>query len=182
MLFKACHHRVCLTKSWNELRFFFLYWLSSRFDFSAKPTRKIRKNYFECWWMQKFFFLMNIFVCVQGIDFNPKSCSARILTGAWWFFALIMIASYTANLAAFLTTKRLTSPIEDVEALSKQSEIKYGCLSGGSTQQFYSVLNSLYLHHSLSVVLYSLSLSFFNVMPISHSTQIYSSVSINFII
>ena len=98
---------------------------------------------------------------MQGIDFNPKSCSARILTGAWWFFALIMIASYTANLAAFLTTKRLTSPIEDVEALSKQSEIKYGCLSGGSTQQFYSVLNSLYLHHSLSVVLYSLSLSLF---------------------
>ena len=77
----------------------------------------------------------------QGIDFNPKSCSARIVVGAWWFFALIMISSYTANLAAFLTTKRLTSPIEDVEALSKQSEIKYGCLNGGSTQQFFQVIN-----------------------------------------
>jgi hypothetical protein len=50
-----------------------------------------------------------------------------------------MISSYTANLAAFLTTKRLKSPIEDVEALSKQSEIKYGCLNGGSTKQFFRV-------------------------------------------
>ncbi len=65
--------------------------------------------------------------------------SARIVTGAWWFFALIMISSYTANLAAFLTTKRLTSPIEDVEALSKQGDIKYGCLDGGSTQAFFRV-------------------------------------------
>lgn len=48
-----------------------------------------------------------------------------------------MISSYTANLAAFLTTKRLTSPIEDAEDLSRQSEIKYGCLNGGSTQQFF---------------------------------------------
>ena len=73
----------------------------------------------------------------QGSDINPKSFSARILTGVWWFFALIMISSYTANLAAFLTTKRLSSPIEDVEGLSKQSEIKYGCLIDGSTQQFF---------------------------------------------
>jgi glutamate receptor, ionotropic, invertebrate len=75
-----------------------------------------------------------------GIDFNPQSNSTRVLTGAWWFFALIMISSYTANLAAFLTTKRLTSPVENAEGLSKQSEIKYGCLIDGSTQQFYRVL------------------------------------------
>lgn len=80
-----------------------------------------------------------------GIDYNPKSISARILTGAWWFFALIMISSYTANLAAFLTTKRLISPIEDVEALSKQSEIKYGCLISGSTEQFFRVFYTLYI-------------------------------------
>jgi hypothetical protein len=50
-----------------------------------------------------------------------------------------MISSYTANLAAFLTTKRLTSPIEDVEALSKQREIKYGAVANGATQQFFRV-------------------------------------------
>jgi hypothetical protein len=45
-----------------------------------------------------------------------------VLIGSWWFFSLIMIASYTANLAAFLTTKRLKSPIDDIEALAKQTE------------------------------------------------------------
>jgi hypothetical protein len=33
-----------------------------------------------------------------------------------------MIASYTANLAAFLTTQRLESPIDDIEALAKQTK------------------------------------------------------------
>jgi ionotropic glutamate receptor len=35
----------------------------------------------------------------------------------WWFFTLIMISSYTANLAAFLTIDRLDSPIASVQEL-----------------------------------------------------------------
>ncbi|CAF4534241.1 unnamed protein product, partial [Rotaria magnacalcarata] len=46
---------------------------------------------------------------------------------------------YTANLAAFLTTIRLKSPIDDIEALAKQTGIKYGALKGGSTEQFFRV-------------------------------------------
>ena len=41
----------------------------------------------------------------------------------WFFFALIMIASYTANLAAFLTVETLERPIESVEE-SDESAIK----------------------------------------------------------
>ncbi|CAF4702986.1 unnamed protein product, partial [Rotaria sp. Silwood2] len=73
----------------------------------------------------------------QTIDYGPRSLSTRVLIGSWWFFSLIMIASYTANLAAFLTTERLKSPIDDIEALAKQTEIKYGPLKGGSTEQFF---------------------------------------------
>ncbi len=81
-----------------------------------------------------------------GIDINPSACSTRIVTGFWWFFALIIISSYTANLAAFLTSQRLTTPIEDVETLAKQTEIKYGCLAGGSTQQFFKVVFKIILN------------------------------------
>ncbi|ELU11963.1 hypothetical protein CAPTEDRAFT_183778 [Capitella teleta] len=55
----------------------------------------------------------------------------------WWFFTLIMISSYTANLAAFLTVERMTSPIENADDLSKQTEIKYGSVYGGSTMTFF---------------------------------------------
>ncbi|KAB7507987.1 Glutamate receptor ionotropic, kainate 2 [Armadillidium nasatum] len=47
----------------------------------------------------------------QGSDLNPKACSTRIVGGIWWFFTLIIISSYTANLAAFLTVERMITPI-----------------------------------------------------------------------
>lgn len=57
----------------------------------------------------------------------------------WWFFALIMLASYTANLAAFLTMERMDVSIGSAEDLAKQSKIKYGAVLGGSTMQFFKV-------------------------------------------
>ena len=75
----------------------------------------------------------------QGIDFAPKSISGRLVTCVWWFFTLILISSYTANLAAFLTATRMVSPIESAEDLAKQIEIQYGCVQGGATQAFFRV-------------------------------------------
>ena len=40
--------------------------------------------------------------------------------GIWWFFTLIIISSYTANLAAFLTVERMITPIENADDLSNQ--------------------------------------------------------------
>ncbi|XP_068247412.1 glutamate receptor ionotropic, kainate 2-like isoform X2 [Palaemon carinicauda] len=74
----------------------------------------------------------------QGTDQQPKAVSTRMVAGMWWFFTLIMISSYTANLAAFLTVERMESPIESAEDLAKQTKIKYGSLYGGSTWTFFS--------------------------------------------
>jgi ionotropic glutamate receptor len=60
----------------------------------------------------------------QGVDIVPKSTSGRLATSVWRFFTLIIISSYTANLAAFLTIERLEAPIEKVEDLAKQANIK----------------------------------------------------------
>uniref|UniRef100_A0A3B5L904 Glutamate receptor n=1 Tax=Xiphophorus couchianus TaxID=32473 RepID=A0A3B5L904_9TELE len=73
----------------------------------------------------------------QGCDISPRSLSGRIVGGVWWFFTLIIISSYTANLAAFLTVERMVSPIESAEDLAKQTEIAYGTLEGGSTKDFF---------------------------------------------
>ena len=75
----------------------------------------------------------------QGSDVNPRAVSTRIVGGTWWFFTLIIISSYTANLAAFLTVERMVSPIENVEDLAKQTDIAYGTRKSGSTFTFFRV-------------------------------------------
>nr|XP_015833571.1 PREDICTED: glutamate receptor ionotropic, kainate 2 isoform X1 [Tribolium castaneum] len=73
----------------------------------------------------------------QGSDLNPKATSTRIVGGIWWFFTLIIISSYTANLAAFLTVERMITPIESAQDLADQTDIAYGTLEGGSTMTFF---------------------------------------------
>ncbi|XP_064627054.1 glutamate receptor ionotropic, kainate 2-like isoform X3 [Lineus longissimus] len=72
-----------------------------------------------------------------GSEVAPRAYSTRICSGIWWFFTLIMISSYTANLAAFLTVERMISPIQSAEDLSKQTDIKYGTIINGSTYTFF---------------------------------------------
>ncbi|KAG5684282.1 hypothetical protein PVAND_013518 [Polypedilum vanderplanki] len=92
-------------------------------------------NILNCIW------LMMGSIMGQGSDILPKGSSTRIVTGMWWFFALIMLASYTANLAAFLTSDRLQSSINGAEDLAKQNVIKYGAVKGGSTMKFFQDSN-----------------------------------------
>ncbi|CAG9799702.1 unnamed protein product [Chironomus riparius] len=66
-----------------------------------------------------------------------EATSTRIVGCSWWFFSLIIISSYTANLAAFLTVERMITPIENAEDLAGQTEISYGTLESGSTMTFF---------------------------------------------
>ncbi|KAJ8298372.1 hypothetical protein KUTeg_024903 [Tegillarca granosa] len=73
----------------------------------------------------------------QGCDISPKAISGRIVGSVWWFFTLIIISSYTANLAAFLTVERMSTPIDSAEDLAKQTVIQYGSLDFGTTRDFF---------------------------------------------
>ncbi len=76
---------------------------------------------------------------ISGSELMPKALSTRILGGIWWFFTLIIISSYTANLAAFLTVERMDSPIDSADDLAKQTRIEYGTVRDGSTMTFFKV-------------------------------------------
>ena len=58
----------------------------------------------------------------------------------WWFFTLIMVSSYTANLAAFLTVESKFYAIKSVNDLSTNPYgITYGAKKGGATFSFFKV-------------------------------------------
>ncbi|KAM8869922.1 glutamate receptor ionotropic, kainate 5 isoform 2-T2 [Spinachia spinachia] len=78
----------------------------------------------------------------QGSEIMPRALSTRCVSGVWWAFTLIIISSYTANLAAFLTVQRMEVPIESPDDLADQTNIEYGTIHGGSTMTFF--MNSRY--------------------------------------
>eukprot|EP00062_Callorhinchus_milii_P016934 gi/632968815/ref/XP_007900736.1/ PREDICTED: glutamate receptor ionotropic, delta-2 [Callorhinchus milii] len=62
----------------------------------------------------------------QGGEVPYTTLATRMMMGVWWLFALIVISSYTANLAAFLTINRIETSIQSLQDLSKQTDIPYG--------------------------------------------------------
>jgi len=71
--------------------------------------------------------------------FYCRASSSRIVASVWYLFIIIIISSYTANLAAYLTAARMNSPINSVDDLAKQTAIKYGTRSSGTTKDFFRV-------------------------------------------
>ncbi|XP_026500303.1 glutamate receptor 1-like [Vanessa tameamea] len=67
----------------------------------------ILHNEFSIW--NSFWFSLGSFM-QQGSDVVPRSLSGRIVGTVWWFFALVLVCSYTANLAAYLIVERIAVP------------------------------------------------------------------------
>lgn len=97
----------------------------------------------------------------QGGGEAPQNLSGRVVAGSWWLFCFIVISSYTANLAAFLTVSRLEIPIESLDDLAKQYRIKYSPVDGTAEQTyfermayieelFYNIWKEMSLNDSLS--------------------------------
>ncbi|XP_066273511.1 glutamate receptor 2-like [Branchiostoma lanceolatum] len=73
----------------------------------------------------------------QGPETYPHSPSGRIIASLWWFVVVIIIATYTAKLAAFLTISRMDHPINSVEALANQIDVAYGTVSNSQPADFF---------------------------------------------
>ncbi|CAF4501442.1 unnamed protein product [Rotaria sp. Silwood1] len=71
---------------------------------------------------------------------TPRSFSARVLGMVWAGFAMIMVASYTANLAAFLVLDRpkaSISGINDARLRNPQEEFIYATVKGSSVDMYF---------------------------------------------
>ena len=66
----------------------------------------------------------------QGNCWMPVAQSGRIMVGAFWFFAVVVVATYTGNLIAFLAVNKVRLPFDTLESMVKQTSVKYGPASG----------------------------------------------------
>ena len=62
------------------------------------------------------------FELLQGTDSSDKSVTLKVVTLSWAFFIMIIIAAYTANLAAFLSREQLLFNVRDIHDC-----VKKGC-------------------------------------------------------
>ncbi|CAM4800832.1 unnamed protein product [Rotaria magnacalcarata] len=71
---------------------------------------------------------------------TPKSFSARVLGMVWAGFAMIMVASYTANLAAFLVLDRpeaSISGVNDARLRNPQDGFAYATVKGSAVDMYF---------------------------------------------
>ena len=79
-----------------------------------------------------------MFSCCAGCEIAPRAMSTRIVSTIWWFFTLIMISSYTANLAAFLTIQISSDNINSVEDLvNTVPQVKYGSVADSQIETYF---------------------------------------------
>ncbi|XP_020709243.2 ionotropic receptor 25a-like [Athalia rosae] len=144
----------------------FLMWVFDRWSpYSYQNNREKYKddeekrefNLKECLW-----FCMTS-LTPQGGGEAPKNLSGRLVAVAWWLFGFIIIASYTANLAAFLTVSRLETSIESLDDLSNQYKIQFAPLNNsyahryfarmaGIERRFYEIWKDMSLNNNFSEV------------------------------
>ncbi|XP_046568782.1 glutamate receptor-like [Haliotis rubra] len=68
----------------------------------------------------------------KGGAYLPKSESGRTVLSCWWLFAVIMAATYSGNLIAFLTDGREKTPFSSLAEMVQQDTYKWGFVGGTS--------------------------------------------------
>lgn len=117
---------------------FIFEWLSpAGLDQGKTPMREHKFSLFRSFWL----IWAMLFGAAVSAD-NPRGVSSRFLGNVWALFALVFLASYTANLAAFMITKesyydlsgiqdwRLTNPYKH-----KPRPFKFATVPNGSTEE-----------------------------------------------
>ena len=83
----------------------------------------------------------------QGGGETPKALSSRVLVAAYWLFVVLMLATFTANLAAFLTVERMQDTVKSLEELNRQSKINYTVLRDSPYLEYFQVNTVINVSH-----------------------------------
>ncbi|KAL3877864.1 hypothetical protein ACJMK2_035508 [Sinanodonta woodiana] len=115
---------------------FIFEWLSpSGLDHGKTPLREHKFSLFRSFWL----IWAMLFGASVSVD-NPRGVSSRFLANVWALFALVFLASYTANLAAFMITiddYYKLSGIQDWRLMNPTAvtpHFRFATVPGGSTE------------------------------------------------
>ncbi|XP_041354746.1 glutamate receptor 4-like [Gigantopelta aegis] len=87
----------------------------------------------------------------QGYTRTPRSLGGRLVACFWWIYVVFFLVTFTASLTNLL---RLGPNHQEVESyykirglqdLVKQSDVKYGMLKGGTTEQYFRFAHVAYI-------------------------------------
>ncbi|ESP03955.1 hypothetical protein LOTGIDRAFT_109845 [Lottia gigantea] len=101
------------------------------FSKNVEKREEFKFNLHESIW-----FVVGSITMAGGGD-PPRSFSARLLVAGFWFFSVIMMSTFTANLAAFLTVSRLGVTVSSLDDLAEQSDIKYSVVAESSVANYF---------------------------------------------
>jgi len=98
-----------------------------------------------------------------GVDFHVTTAAGRLLTAGLYVISLVFVATYTANLASYLTIKQVQQIVSGVDEV-KQGKVPFnriGIRPGSSFESYY---------------LREISHGVKNYYPLSSSRELYSSL------
>lgn len=84
-------------------------------------------------------FCYSCFLFLAGNDAGMASWPLKIASGVWSLCVLILVAAYTANLAAFLTTSRMSDQFQNFEEVLNIPGLKIGTVNNSSVYDFIKV-------------------------------------------
>ena len=86
-------------------------------------------------------YIIKLSVHITGSEYHPLSFASRTIVVAWWFVVLVLISSYTTQLAASLTNDRISREINSVNDLTNQDYVQYGTVNNTEVEELFSSSN-----------------------------------------
>ncbi|XP_025833055.1 ionotropic receptor 25a isoform X2 [Agrilus planipennis] len=124
-----------------------IWFLDKYSPYSAKNNKKAYNYPCRDFTLKESFWFALTSFTPQGGGEAPKSLSGRTLVAAYWLFVVLVLATFTANLAAFLTVERMQTPVQSLDQLAKQSRINYTVVESSQTHKYF--INMKYAEDTL---------------------------------
>jgi ionotropic glutamate receptor len=118
-------------------------WFLDRFSpYSARNNKEAHPYPCRVFTLKESFWFALTSFTPQGGGEAPKSLSGRVLVAAYWLFVVLMLATFTANLAAFLTVERMQTTVAGLEELAQQSKINYTVVENSPYYEYFKNMAS----------------------------------------